>query len=105
MQPGRADYFIIKPQVSGFYATNLPVLLPRLGVRRLILVGVAAAICVPFTAADAHMRKYALWVPSDAVASDRREHRDWALDIMAKSMDAEIRPTTELSLAQWLERE
>lgn len=70
---------------------------------RLVLTGAAADICVLFTDADAHMREYALWVPKDAVASDRPEHRDWALGIMAKSMDAEIRPTTQLSFRQWLQ--
>lgn len=76
IRPRDRDYFIIKPQFSGFYATNLPVLLPKLGVRRLILTGVAADICVLFTAADAHMRDYELWVPRDAVASSARQHRD-----------------------------
>lgn len=104
LRPGEDDYFIVKPQVSGFYATNLPVLLPRLGASRLILTGVAADICVLFTAADAHMREYALWVPRDAVASDKSEHLDWALGIMRKSMDAETAATSELSLEEWLGR-
>ena len=56
LAPRKDDYFVIKPQFSGFYSTNLPVLLPKLGVSRLILTGVAADICVLFTAADAHMR-------------------------------------------------
>ena len=73
LKPGDADYFIIKPQFSGFYATNLPVLLPKLGVSRLILTGVATDICVLFTAADAHMRDYDLWVPEDAVAAGTDE--------------------------------
>jgi nicotinamidase-related amidase len=60
LAPRENDYFIIKPQFSAFYATNLPVLLPKLGVRRLVLTGVATDICVLFTAADAHMRDYAL---------------------------------------------
>ena len=98
------DYFILKPQVSGFYATNLPVLLPRLGANRLILTGVAADICVLFTAADAHMREYDLWVPRDAVASEHPDRRDWALEIMAKSMRAETRPTSECSLSEWVHR-
>jgi nicotinamidase-related amidase len=51
------DYFVIKPQFSGFYSSNLSALLPRLVARRLILTGVAADICVLFTAADAHMRE------------------------------------------------
>ncbi len=104
LRPNDKDYFIVKPQVSGFYATNLPVLLPILGVNRLILTGVAADICVLFTAADAHMREYALWVPRDAVASDKSEHREWALGIMKKSMGAETDATSQLSFSEWLGR-
>jgi len=69
LKPARDEYFIIKPRFSGFYATNLPVLLPKLGVSKLVLGGVATDICVLFTAADAHMREYDLWVPKDAVAA------------------------------------
>ena len=102
LAPGDDDYFIIKPQFSGFYATNLQVLLPKLGVRRLILAGVATEICVLFTAADAHMRDYRLWVPADLVASsDDQRSRD-ALAIMAEAMGAETRPTDMLDLDSWL---
>jgi len=104
LAPRDGDYFVIKPQFSGFYATNLPVLLPKLGVDRLILTGISADICVLFTAADAHMRDYRLWVPEDAVASETPERRRWALEIMKQSMGAEIRPTGKLSLAQWRRR-
>ncbi len=100
--PRPGDYFVIKPQVSGFYATNLPVLLPKLGVSRIVLTGIATDICVLFTAADAHMREYSLWIPCDAVASESSERKDWALDIMRKSMAAETRATTDLSLADWI---
>lgn len=99
--PDGEDYFIIKPQFSGFYATNLPVLLPKLGVSRLVITGIATDICVLFTAADAHMRDYAMWVPEDAVAS-ADERGEWALEIMRGSMRAETRPTLELALADWL---
>lgn len=99
--PRADDYFVIKPQVSGFYATNLPVLLPQLGVNRVVLSGIAADICVLFTAADAHMRSYDLWIPSDAVASTEVAHSEWALQIMRKSMDAEVRATTQLTLEEW----
>jgi len=101
LAPKQDDYFIIKPQFSGFYATNLPVLLPKLGVSRLILTGIATDICVLFTAADAHMRDYALWIPEDAVAADG-DRSAWALDIMRSSMSAETRPTTELAPQDWL---
>jgi nicotinamidase-related amidase len=102
LRPREHDFFVIKPQFSGFYATNLPVLLPRLGVTRLILTGFAADICVLFTAADAHMRAYDLWVPSDLVAGEDDRRAEWALDIMRASMNAETRPTEELALADWL---
>ncbi len=49
LEPRPDDYFVIKPQFSGFYSTNLPVLLPRLGVSRLILTRVATDVCVLFT--------------------------------------------------------
>jgi nicotinamidase-related amidase len=102
LKPGADDYFVIKPESSGFYATTLPALLPRLGVSRLILVGVAVDICVLFTAADAHMREYDLWVPADAVASQHQERAHWALDMMANGMNADIRPTSDLALSDWL---
>jgi nicotinamidase-related amidase len=101
LRPDKDDYFIIKPQFSGFYATNLPVLLPKLGRSRLIITGVAADICVLFTAADAHMREYDLWVPADAVAGEHQQRTEWALEIMRNSMKADIRPTTELDIAGW----
>lgn len=104
IEPHDDDYFVIKPRFSGFYATNLPVLLPQLGVTRLILTGIAADICVLFTAADAHMREYELWVPRDAVAATDAERTDWALDIMANSMGAETAPSGDLALADWFKR-
>ncbi len=100
--PTEQDYFIIKPQFSGFYATNLPVLLPKLGVRRLILTGIATDICVLFTAGDAHMRDYTLWVPEDCVAAVDEQRSRWALEIMRENMDAETRSTEALDLAGWL---
>jgi len=104
LAPRRNDYFIIKPQFSGFYSTNLPVLLPKLGVSRLVLAGVATDICILFTAADAHMRDYALWIPEDVVASAHDARGRWALEIMRGTMGAETASTAALSLAGWSAR-
>lgn len=101
LAPRPADYLVVKPQFSAFYATTLPAILPRLGVSRLALTGIAADICVLFTAGDAHMREYELWVPGDAVASEEPQRLRWALEIMARSMSADIRPTTERGLSDW----
>lgn len=102
LAPRHSDYFVIKPRFSAFYATNLPVLLPWLGATRLVLTGFATDICVLFTAGDAHMREYALWVPADGMASESSGRHDWALSIMRNSMGAETRTTTELALSEWV---
>lgn len=104
IEPREDDFFVIKPQFSGFYSTNLGVLLPKLGVRRLILTGVATEICILFTAADAHMRDYALWVPEDAVVAVDGDQGAAALAIMRAKMGAETSPAAALSLKDWTKR-
>lgn len=101
--PLEDDYFIIKPMHSGFYSTNLPVLLPKLGASRLILTGMAADNCVLFTAADAHMRDYELWVPADCIAAETPARRDAALATLVNAMSARVEGTDSLSLQNWLE--
>jgi nicotinamidase-related amidase len=104
LAPRERDYFIIKPQFSGFYATNLPVLLPKLGATRLVLTGIATDICVLFTAADAHMRDYAIWVPEDAVAAEADERHASALGIMRDHLSAETARLENLRLCDWQAR-
>jgi nicotinamidase-related amidase len=99
--PDDDDHFLFKPQFSAFYATSLPALLPRLGVTKLVVTGIAADICVLFTAADAHMREYDLWVPADAVAGTSDERIGWALGIMRDSMGAETRSSADVGLIDW----
>ncbi|MHA6718598.1 cysteine hydrolase family protein [Sphingomonas sp. RS6] len=102
LKPRECDYFVLKPQFSGFYATNLPVLLPKLGARRLVLTGVATDICVLFTAGDAHMRDYSLWVPEDAVATKDEDRGRWALEIIAQSMGADVAAIDARPPADWI---
>jgi nicotinamidase-related amidase len=104
LRPRKRDYFVVKPHFSGFYATNLPVLLPRLGVSRLILTGIAADVCVLFTAADAHMRDYELWLPRDATAGTRPERKAWVIDMLENHMKAETAPASDMPLQDWLDR-
>lgn len=105
MAPAEDDYFIIKPQFSGFYATNLAVLLPKLGASKLILTGVATDICVLFTAADAHMRDYDLWIPEDCVAACEGQRTKWALEIMRESMGAETGCSDRIDIPEWIGRD
>jgi nicotinamidase-related amidase len=98
LRPEEDDYFVLKPKHSGFFSTTLDILLEYLGVKTVILTGIAANICVLFTANDAYMRDLALVVPSDCVASNTEEENRNALEQMRKILKADIRPATELDL-------
>src|SRR5437868_4219052 len=50
LYPEQDDYFVLKPKNSGFFASTLETLLRYLGVRRLIITGIAGHYCVLFTA-------------------------------------------------------
>ncbi len=70
LKPHPDDYFVLKPQYSGFYCTTLELLLRHIGADKLILAGFAANLCVLFTASDAYMRGFSVVVPSDCTASN-----------------------------------
>jgi nicotinamidase-related amidase len=96
--PDKDDYFVLKPKHSGFYSTTLDIVLKHLQARTLIITGIAANICVLFTANDAYMRDFKLLVPGDCVASNTEEENRHALDEMAKVLKADIRPSSVINL-------
>ena len=68
LAPDTRDYFVLKPKHSAFLATPLAVLLAKLGVRRLLLTGMALESCVLATAADANAREFEVAIVRDGVA-------------------------------------
>ena len=84
LRPEPDDYFVLKPKHSAFYSTALDLLLQHLGTRTLVIGGVAADICVLFTANDAYMRDFRVVVPADGVASNTAEVVTTALDQMRR---------------------
>jgi nicotinamidase-related amidase len=104
LPPAASDYFVLKPKHSGFYATTLDVLLEYLKVDTLIITGIAANICVLFTANDAYMRDYRLFVPSDCVASNSVEETEYSLRQMKTVLKADIRPSAGIELSVLKER-
>lgn len=90
LKPGPRDYFILKPRHSAFFATSLVPLLEDLGVKRLILAGIATNLCVLFTAHDAHMHGYALVVLSDCCAAESDSDHNLALDQLERFCGAAI---------------
>lgn len=93
LSPRPHDYHVLKPKHSAFLATPLAILLAKLGVRRLVLTGIAADSCVLATAQDANMREYALWVPGDCVASITPARKRDALGILTRSLRTPVLAT------------
>ncbi|WP_100405283.1 cysteine hydrolase family protein [Bacillus solitudinis] len=99
LEPADDDYFVLKPKFSGFFATPLDLLLQHLQVSNLILTGVAGNMCVQFTANDAYMRDYSLFVPEDCIASNTPETNAEALHLMRDVLKADITRSTEMSFS------
>lgn len=96
LRPEDDDYFVLKPKHSAFFSTTLEILLDHLGVNTLVMTGIASNICVLFTANDAYMRDYALYVPSDCVVANTEEENDYALHQMKTLLKADIRDSTDI---------
>jgi nicotinamidase-related amidase len=99
LRPLSGDYFILKPQHSGFFSTPLDLLLDHLRIHTLVLTGFAANLCVLFTAHDAHMRGYRLVVPRDCTASNTPALTRGALAQMKTGVDADIRVSARIDFA------
>jgi nicotinamidase-related amidase len=96
--PDPDDYFVLKPKHSAFFSTTLETLLRYLNAKKLILTGIATDSCVLFTAHDAYMRDYELYVPEDCVAAiDWGEHTH-ALGYMQRVMKCSTQPAPTLDL-------
>lgn len=94
IKPEQDEFFLIKPKHSAFYGTALNTLLHQLHVKRLILTGIAGNICVLFTANDAYMREYELWVPEDCIASASKDDNQYALTMMSHVLKASTKESS-----------
>ena len=65
-------------------------LLEGLGVHQLILTGLLGNNCVLYTAADAYMRGYEIFLPSDCMLSMNEEANRSALEQMKGTLNAVI---------------
>ena len=71
--PTDVDYVVPKRRYSGFYGTDLEILLDELKVNTVIMTGLHAHMCVRHTTADAYFRGYKIIVPTDGVESFTEE--------------------------------
>ena len=98
LRPEKSDYFVLKPKHSGFFSTTLETLLRYLETQTLILTDIAGNFCVLFTANDAYMRDFNLFVPSDCTVSNTKKENESALGLMKKFLKADTRLSSGIAL-------
>jgi nicotinamidase-related amidase len=96
LKPGPNDYFILKPKMSAFFATSLEPLLESLGVKKLVLAGIATNLCVLFTAHDAHTHEYDVVVLSDCCAAESDFDHNTALGQLERFLGVTVCRSDEL---------
>jgi nicotinamidase-related amidase len=92
------DYFMFKPKHSAFFGTSLESLLEQLAIQRVILTGITSHQCVLFTAMDAYVRDYQVFVPPDCVGAGSRDETRHALFIAEHALRARLADSSRLRL-------
>src|SRR5436305_12288383 len=103
LSPDEQDYFVLKPKHSGFYHTQLDLLIDYLRVRTIVMAGFATDMCVLFTASDAYLRDLDIIVPPDCSAAETTEHHQGALDHMSRLLHAKTIPSVEIDFRELIE--
>lgn len=67
IEPLPEEYQIVKRRYSGFFGTDLEILLKGLGIEHIYGVGLLTDVCVHYTCADAHQHDYHIHVVREAV--------------------------------------
>lgn len=87
LAPLEGDLVVKKYRSSGFWGTNLDLLLRSNGVKSIVVTGCTTEGCVESTARDALFNDYYVVVAEDCVASDDREQHDASMLLMRNRFD------------------
>ena len=99
LRPEDEDYFVLKAKHSGFFHTQLDLLIDYLQVRTIVLAGFQTDICVLFTASDGYLRDLEIIVPSDCSAAASVEHHERGLEHMSRVLHAQTTPSAEIDFS------
>ncbi len=94
--PQATDLTILKPRHSAFFGSPLELLLSEMDARELVICGLATDMCVQMTAADAFLREYHCWVPSDCTAAETEAAHSASMAYMASVLKCDVRASTEV---------
>ena len=84
------DYVVPKRRYSGFFHTDLDLLLKELDVDTVILTGLHAHMCVRHTAADAYQLGYDVVVAKDATDSFTEEDYLYGIKYLKETYGAKV---------------
>lgn len=90
LTPLPGEVVVPKRRFSGFFGTDLGLVLRENDIETVIVTGVLTNICVMYTASDAYQRGYRVVVPQDSVASVDDEMNRFAIRQMKEVVGAEI---------------
>jgi ureidoacrylate peracid hydrolase len=79
LSPEPGDPVVTKHSYNGFHGTDLHAVLQQLGVRTLVLTGVATNVCVDSTLREGFFLGYHIVVVEDCVGSGNRAGHDGTL--------------------------
>ncbi len=96
LKPAEGDYVVKKRRYSGFFHTDLDLLLRELGVDTVILGGLHTHMCVRHTAADAYQLGYDVVVASDATDSFTKEDYEYGISYLKATYGAKVLTTKEI---------
>lgn len=96
--PRPGEHHIVKRRYSGFFGTDLTILLQGLHADTLVLIGALTDVCVHYTFVDAHQHDYHVRVVEDCVIGSSQARHAAALDAM-EYLQHGARCTTEQALA------
>ena len=88
-----SDYVVPKRRYSGFFHTDLDLLLRELGVNTVVVTGLHTHMCVRHTSADAYQLGYDIVVIKDATNSFTAEDYEYGLKYLKDTYGAEITDT------------
>jgi nicotinamidase-related amidase len=95
LAPRSGEHIVVKKRWSGFFMTELPLLLTRLGVRAVVIAGTQTPNCIRSTAFDAISYDLDTTVVSDATSAATPEiHQANLLDM--KNIGIKVKTTDEL---------
>lgn len=87
LEPAEGEVVVKKYRSSGFWGTNLDLVLRSNGITSVVMAGCTTEGCVESTARDAMFNDYYVVIATDAVASDDRQQHDASLFLMAHRFD------------------